>query len=511
MDQIMKNICDNVTTTMVVVGSVLVAVWIYNSRRHSQLPPGPRMHLPLFGNMFSLTRGIREALQKWRKDYGDIFCIYLGRRRVVVLNGFNIIKECLVTHGHLFVKRPNVFVSEYPNHGRGVLNAALAVGMEEKRIAEVCLRDFTRGSGKDILEIRTGEEVSNLLRLVNEEHGRNVDLRSFINFSVTNVICSILFGKRFEDDDPIFVEYLKRRQEDFSLTAILELMPYLRYLPGDIFNMKRLAENIAFTENEIIKPSLKRLEKDFDDHNVTFVSAYLKECQNLGIPVNNNSLIDIVTDLLNAGSEPTAVAIQWGILYFIAYPDVQDRFYHEIKENVGLHRTPNMSDAESLPYVQATIFEVLRCVNVHPYGAKRFASRDFMFRGYLIPQDTLILPVLESALFDEEHWDNPDEFKPERFLNEKGHFVKHKQWIPFSIGQSSCLGEQLATLEMFLFLSAMIQQFQFRKTEKSNPTCFRSDTCTNLSFTPYPYCVQLINRHRASERRNVTPSSHLRE
>ncbi|XP_046376785.1 cytochrome P450 2H2-like [Haliotis rufescens] len=507
MDQLTQMICDNVTTTLIVVGSVLVAVWHF-SRRHSQLPPGPRLRLPLFGNMFSVTRGIREALQEWRKDYGDIFCLYLGQRRVVVLNGYDVINESLVTHGHLFVKRPDLFVSEYPNHGRGVLGTAVTVGLEQQRIADVCLRGFTSGSGKDILEIRTGEEVNNLLRLIKEESRRNLDLRSFINFAVTNVTCSILFGKRFEDDDPLFVEYLKRRQEDFSLTAILEFMPYLRYLPGDIFNIKRLAENVAFTEDEIIKPSIKRHEKDFDDHNVTLVSAFLKECQNLGLPVNDDHLVNIVADLLIAGSEPTAVAIQWGILYFIAYPDVQDRVYQEIKQNVGLHRVPNMSDMESLPYVQATISEVLRCVNVNPYGARRFASRDVMFRGYLIPEDTMIVPVLESALFDQEHWDNPEEFKPERFLNEEGHFVKHKQWIPFSIGQSSCLGEQLATLEMFLFLSAMIQQFRFRKSEKSKSLSFNSDT--NLSFRPYPKCVQLIDRHRVSEHRNNIPSCYLR-
>lgn len=61
--------------------------------------------------------------------------------------------------------------------------------------------------------------------------------------------------------------------------------------------------------------------------------------------------------------------------------------------------------------------------------------------------------------FDPELFSDPDEFKPERFLDDDGKFVKSKHVIPFSIGPRFCVGEQLATMEVFLFIISIVQKF----------------------------------------------------
>ena len=57
-------------------------------------------------------------------------------------------------------------------------------------------------------------------------------------------------------------------------------------------------------------------------------------------------------------------------------------------------------------------------------------------------------------------WKNPEVFNPERFLNEKGEFVKSPHVIPFSIGPRFCLGEQLARMEIFIMLVSLIRRFE---------------------------------------------------
>jgi len=62
---------------------------------------------------------------------------------------------------------------------------------------------------------------------------------------------------------------------------------------------------------------------------------------------------------------------------------------------------------------------------------------------------------------DPKLWDEPKKFKPERHLDSDGNFIKSKHVIPFSVGPRYCLGEQLAKMELFLFLTSMVQKFEF--------------------------------------------------
>ena len=62
-------------------------------------------------------------------------------------------------------------------------------------------------------------------------------------------------------------------------------------------------------------------------------------------------------------------------------------------------------------------------------------SQDVVFNGYSIPQNAIILPLMESVLSDEKIWDEPDKFKPERFLDENRKCTKPEEFIPFSLGK----------------------------------------------------------------------------
>jgi len=73
-----------------------------------KLPPGP-WTLPLIGSLPFLGLDIRKPLRKMAAKYGDVFTIYLGSRRVVVLNGYDVIKEAFLKNGHVFSGRPDIF------------------------------------------------------------------------------------------------------------------------------------------------------------------------------------------------------------------------------------------------------------------------------------------------------------------------------------------------------------------------------------------------------------------
>lgn len=142
-----------------------------------------------------------------------------------------------------------------------------------------------------------------------------------------------------------------------------------------------------------------------------------------------------VLDLFGAGSETTATLIRWALALFLNYPDVQENCFREIQENIGTSKRPSMADMPNLPYVEATITELARFANIVPAGVPHAISRDVFFHGYTFPADVMILPVLDSVLHDEALWGDPHNFRPQRFLDEDGQFVKKDEFIPFSLGE----------------------------------------------------------------------------
>ena len=74
--------------------------------RSSGLPPGPRFRLPLIGNLYDVDTDIRKFLRRYRKQYGDIYSLYFGTKLVIVISGYNCLKEAFVKNGEIFSDRP---------------------------------------------------------------------------------------------------------------------------------------------------------------------------------------------------------------------------------------------------------------------------------------------------------------------------------------------------------------------------------------------------------------------
>ncbi|NXJ70206.1 CP2W1 protein, partial [Rostratula benghalensis] len=109
-------------------------------------------------------------------------------------------------------------------------------------------------------------------------------------------------------------------------------------------------------------------------------------------------------------------------------------------------------------FTNAVIHEVQRFVTLLPH-VPRCASADTHFKGYFIPKGTMVIPLLTSVLLDKTQWETPDEFNPNHFLDADGNFVKRKAFLPFSAGRRNCIGESLATMELFIFFTGLIQKF----------------------------------------------------
>lgn len=118
----------------------------------------------------------------------------------------------------------------------------------------------------------------------------------------------------------------------------------------------------------------------------------------------------------------------------------------------------------------------------------------FYSLDYDIPKDTFALASLHALHFDETVWKNPNEFKPERYLDYKGRLsVQKDASLPFGAGRRLCAGETFARNTMFLCIAALCQNFNIRKVESNNDTGLDNTFC-GLTRMPEDFWIKFEPR-----------------
>ncbi|XP_046583344.1 cytochrome P450 2J4-like [Haliotis rubra] len=463
-----------VTTVALFLVVVLVVLWL-STRRAPGLPPGPPL-LPFVGNALSMDSDPRVLYKNLRQKYGDIFSLYVFHKPLIVLNGYNVIKEAIVKNADVFSDRPHSFVNDFIAKGKGVIGTSGHLWHEQRRFALNALREF--GVGRTIMEDKIHEEIAQFVLALEEQKGRGFNIQLLVQNAVSNVICSIIFGKRFEYTDPLFVKFLKALDENFrssTASGLLNVFPLVRHLPGDPFKFRKTMDNVNIVDNLLIKPLVQDHLDDQDEENRDdFIHVYLKEMRRRQqkqetTTLDLENLARTISDLFVAGTETTATTIRWALVYFLNYPDVQEKCFQEILENVGQSRRPSMKDKTNLPYVEATILEALRYADIAPTAVPHAVAHDVQFRGYTFPKGVTVMLNLDSVLQDTDVWGDPQNFRPDHFLDRAGKIQKRDEFIPFSLGRRVCLGEAMARMELFLFLTTMIQRFKFVPVNGKKP------------------------------------------
>uniref|UniRef100_A0A671P467 Cytochrome P450, family 17, subfamily A, polypeptide 1 n=1 Tax=Sinocyclocheilus anshuiensis TaxID=1608454 RepID=A0A671P467_9TELE len=197
----------------------------------------------------------------------------------------------------------------------------------------------------------------------------------------------------------------------------------------------------------------KLLQKKYEEHKVNVHIHYYKNTNENSeyslVVINMNPVLMTVGDIFRAGVETTTTVLKWSIAYLVHNPPVQRKIQQELDNKTGKDRHPQLSDRGNLPYLEATIREVLRIRPVSPLLIPHVALQDTSVGEYTVQKGT------------RKEWKNPELFDPGRFLNEEGDGLccPSASYLPFGAGVRVCLGEALAQMELFLFLSWILQKF----------------------------------------------------
>uniref|UniRef100_A0A8C8TXT2 Cytochrome P450, family 2, subfamily j, polypeptide 13 n=1 Tax=Peromyscus maniculatus bairdii TaxID=230844 RepID=A0A8C8TXT2_PERMB len=314
----------------------------FRSRRPKNFPPGPR-RLPFLGNIFQIDfKQPHLAVQQLVKKYGNVISLDVGIMSSVIISSLPLIKEAFTHLDENFISRPKFPMQKHIFNENGLIFSRGQTWKEQRRFALMTLRNF--GLGKKSLEQRIQEESRHLVEAIGEEGGQPFDPHFKINNAVSNIICSITFGERFEYHDSQFQELLRLLDEAMYLGSSLMVQ--------------------------------------YPDKATT--------------SFNEESLICSTLDLFLAGTETTSTTLRWALLYMALFPEVQEKVQAEIDRVIGQEKQPSLADRNSMPYTTAVVHEVLRMGNIIPLNVPREVTVDTTLAGFHLPK--------ESELALENNW-----------------------------------------------------------------------------------------------------------
>ncbi|KAL5293053.1 hypothetical protein ACFFRR_011678 [Megaselia abdita] len=464
----------------------LIKLYKWSTFRPEGCPPGPP-RIPIIGNYLYLLllnwNHIHKATSWMCKYYNSkIISLYLGPILAYAVNDSEAIKEVLYSSS--YDGRPDLLLGRmrHPElKKKGIFFNDGPIWKEQRWFFLRYLRDYGFGRRFECLENVMQEEITDLISLMKEgpkyshEHKyakkNQIRIPYAISPFTTNSFFHMLFGQRYSRSE--HAELLKFSDAAFAFTRntneygrLISMLPWVRYIFPGLSGFKDLFE-VNIDQYNFFKKRVEDRIATFkgDEDDMSFLDLFIKEWKQGKHDPESFEHDQFIMNCLDF-SLPANVAISIQMTMFlqtlIRHPNIARNIQAEIDEVVGQCRLPTLDDRKNLPYTEACIREILRLETLVPSSIVHSSTEDTKLMGYNVPKDTPVFPGLYELHLDENLWDNPMSFKPERFLDSEGKFsVKLDKSLPFGAGRRLCAGETFARNMMFLISSAFLQNFNF--------------------------------------------------
>ncbi|PAV74019.1 hypothetical protein WR25_00485 [Diploscapter pachys] len=461
--------------------SLFICFLVYFVIKHifkvRKYPSGP-LSLPIIGSAFQLgyytfiTGSLHEAFKKCRKEYGDIFTLWLGPYPVILICDYDLAMEAMIKHGNNFVDRWNFPANEMLRNNHGLIESNGEYWVEQRRFALHTLRNL--GVSRRIMEDRIIDEFHSRFGDIKSE--KTIDANETFDLFTANVINRILFSYGFDEKNQDKFYALKKKMDyqieniSFLRACISQFFPKLSYFKKNLDSILEPFINVKkFLEEQILErvEAIKNGSHEIPDEANDYVDAFLKEMDKLDKAGTKSSfsleaLVIDVFDLYVAGQETTSTTLAWAMIYLLNHPDVTDRVRKELREVTDGSRDLSQNDKPKTPYFNATINEIQRLGNIVTINLFRRAAEDLQLGGVTIRKGQTVTAQISMVMDDEKYFEEPNKFNPDRYMSDD---KLKNQTIPFGIGKRACLGESLARAELYLILGNLIQRYEFEAVD----------------------------------------------
>ncbi|XP_011495207.1 PREDICTED: probable cytochrome P450 303a1 [Ceratosolen solmsi marchali] len=487
---------------------VVLVIYCYSCIKPKNFPPGPKWYpfIGCFPQYYVLRKKlgyIHLAFEKLSENYGPILGLKLGTQKIVIISSYDLVKKVLMLED--FNGRPNSFFFKLRSLGRkrGILFSDGSNWMQNRRFTMRHLKTF--GFSYKVMSQQLDIESQGLIEFLSQQSKAGpVSMQKAFDVAVLNMLWTTFAGHRFEYNDKKCKELLWIVHEVFRvndmLGGLMSHLPFLRFFIPKLLGYNDLVtmlDRLWSFFNDEIDNHMANLPQDdprdlIDRYLMEIKKGTNEEATKEEINFDRENLLVLCLDLFLAGSKTTSDTLAWIIAYIALNPQWQKELQDELNKVVGRDRSPTLADMKNLPFIEAFIAEIQRYLELAPLGLPHRAMKDISLNGYLIPEDTVILLNFRTAHNDKSYWKNPEEFDPQRFLNDQGKFQQNNAFIPFGLGKRRCLGENLARSTLFVYFTNILHHFDFEIDEKyAKPDINGFD---GFVVSPKPFYLKLTKR-----------------
>ncbi|CAI9093818.1 OLC1v1029398C1 [Oldenlandia corymbosa var. corymbosa] len=453
-----------------------IVIFKKKNRNAFLLPPGP-WGLPIVGYLPFLGTNLHTKFTELAHQYGPIFKLQLGTKLYVILSSPSVVREVTRDHDATFANRDPPVAVKTVTYG-GVDIVWSPYGSYWRNMRKLFVREMLSGSNLDACyDLRKGQ-VMKAVEYVSKRVGTPVDIGDLSFRTAKNVVLSMLWGETLEANQQIevganFKEVIDKIVEAVSKPNISDFFPILRRF--DIQGLERKAKvNTQIVDeifdrvmNERAKMSEGERRSAGSKKDFVQILLQLKKLED-GKDLSLTQMKAIMIDIVIGGTDTTATITEWAMTELLHHREVMEKVQKELNEVVGVGKVVEESHLPKLHYLEAVVKEAMRLHPPLPILIPRCPSKSFVIGGYTIPKGTTVFINAWAIQRDPELWDDPLEFKPERFLMEPkkwDYSGNSSQFIPFGSGRRSCPGIPLGE-KMFMYgLAALLHSFDWRPTK----------------------------------------------
>ncbi|KAG8063277.1 hypothetical protein GUJ93_ZPchr0003g17262 [Zizania palustris] len=446
------------------------------SARGRRLPPGPP-GIPVLGALARIGPAPHAGLAALARKYGPVMYLKMGTCGVVVASSPYAAKVFLKALDARFANRPAVASAVDITYG--YQNMVFAnYGPKWKLMRKMASVHLLGARAlADWTAVRR-DEVGRLLRgMAEASHAaRPVVIPEVLVCALANIVGQVTVSKRVFD--------VQGDESNSYKDMVVSLLT-----GAGLFNISDFVPALSRLDLQGVQAKLRRVHNQFDDLITKLLAEHAATAADRaaagrpdfvdrlrasvgvddedGETITEVNIKGLIFDMFTAGTDTSSIIVEWAMAEMIKNPSVMARAQEEMDRVVGRGRRLEESDIANLPYLQAVCKEAMRLHPSTPLSLPHFSFDDCDVDGYRVPGNTRLLVNIWAIGRDPSVWEEPLEFRPERFLpggpaakvDPLGNYF---ELIPFGAGRRICAGKLAGMVFVQYFLGTLLHSFDWR-------------------------------------------------
>ncbi|KAK9155931.1 hypothetical protein Sjap_003411 [Stephania japonica] len=458
---------------LLVLALPLLVLFLKQWKTKLNLPPGPPK-LPIIGNLRQLGDLPHRSIRELSKTYGPVMLVHIGPLPMVVVSSTETAREIMKTQDLNFCTRPGSLVLEHVSYGfRGI--AFSPHGDSWREVRKIFVLQLMSAKRAHPIGVIRADEVANMVASISKSASSSssmskpVDLTQHIFYYTATLMFRIALGRSYHGkhyDNAKFMEVV------YKVGAVLGSFSASDYFPSSpiawavdvVTGLRgRLHRNFGELNKFLDKFIDEHMERgDGQEEDLIDVLLGIMRDQTSGFRITIDHVKSLLMDVIFGGLSTSAVGMVWAMTELARHPTKMKKVQEEIRAIVGKKGKVEESDLEQLRYLDMVFKETLRLHPPAPLGAARECIKPSKVNGYDILPGMRVVVNAGGIGRSPEYWDNPDEFRPERFEDSEINFKgQHFEFLPFGGGRRICPGLNMGVFNAELGLANLLYCFNW--------------------------------------------------